>query len=126
MSPEEHDRAVAATSHLPHLVAAAIAGSTPEEYVSLTGSGWQDTTRIAAGDPALWRQIMLANRANLSACAGATVRAAIGMAAGAGGRRQRGARPTVERGQAHPRRCGKLENCSTDANLDRGTTGKSN
>ncbi len=68
MSPEEHDRAVAATSHLPHLVAAAIAGSTPEEYVSLTGSGWQDTTRIAAGDPALWRQIMLANRDNLSTC----------------------------------------------------------
>jgi len=67
MSPEEHDRAVAATSHLPHLVAAAIAGSTPEEYVSLTGNGWQDTTRIAAGDPALWRQIMLANRDNLSA-----------------------------------------------------------
>ena len=67
MSPDEHDRAVAATSHLPHLVAAAIAGSTPEEYVSLTGSGWQDTTRIAAGDPVLWRQIMLANRGNLSA-----------------------------------------------------------
>jgi len=67
MSPDEHDRAVAATSHLPHLVAAAIAGSTPEEYVSLTGSGWQDTTRIAAGDSALWRQIMLANRDNLLA-----------------------------------------------------------
>jgi prephenate dehydrogenase len=67
MSPDEHDRAVAATSHLPHLVAAAIAGSTPEQYVSLTGSGWQDTTRIAAGDPVLWRQIMLANRDNLSA-----------------------------------------------------------
>ena len=67
MSPDEHDRAVAATSHLPHLVAAAIAGSTPEQYVSLTGSGWQDTTRIAAGDPVLWRQIMLTNRANLSA-----------------------------------------------------------
>jgi prephenate dehydrogenase len=67
LSPAEHDRALAITSHLPHLLAAAIAGSTPERYVTLTAGGWQDTTRIAAGDPALWRQIMLANRANLLA-----------------------------------------------------------
>jgi len=65
MSASEHDRALAATSHLPHLLAAAIAGSTPEEYRNLVASGWQDTTRIAAGDPALWRQIMMANRTNL-------------------------------------------------------------
>jgi prephenate dehydrogenase len=52
---------------LPHLAAAAIAGATPERYVSLTAGGWQDTTRIAAGDPALWRQIMLSNRDNLLA-----------------------------------------------------------
>ena len=56
---------MAATSHLPHLVAAAVAGTTPVEYLPLTAGGWQDTTRIAAGDPALWRQIMLANRENL-------------------------------------------------------------
>jgi prephenate dehydrogenase len=67
MSAEEHDQALAATSHLPHLAAAAIAGATPEQYVTLTAGGWQDTTRIAAGDPALWRQIMLANRENLLA-----------------------------------------------------------
>ena len=67
MSAEQHDRALAVTSHLPHLVAAAIAGSTPEEYVTLTASGWQDTTRIASGDPALWRQIMLSNRPQLLA-----------------------------------------------------------
>ncbi|MBI3836410.1 MAG: prephenate dehydrogenase [Planctomycetia bacterium] len=67
MSADEHDRALAATSHLPHLVAAAIAGATPERYVTLTAGGWQDTTRIAAGDPLLWRQIMLANRTNLLA-----------------------------------------------------------
>jgi prephenate dehydrogenase len=65
LSPEEHDRALAATSHLPHLAAAAIAGATPERYVTLTAGGWQDTTRIAAGDPTLWRQILLANRDNL-------------------------------------------------------------
>jgi prephenate dehydrogenase len=67
MSADEHDRTLAATSHLPHLVAAAIAGATPERYVTLTASGWQGTTRIAAGDPLLWRQIMLANRTNLLA-----------------------------------------------------------
>lgn len=65
MSPEEHDQALATTSHLPHLLAAVIAGSTPESYLPLTGSGWRDTTRIAAGDPALWRQIMLSNRQHL-------------------------------------------------------------
>jgi prephenate dehydrogenase len=67
MPADEHDRALAATSHLPHLVASAIAGATPERYVTLTAGGWQDTTRIAAGDPALWRQILLANRANVLA-----------------------------------------------------------
>jgi len=65
MSAEDHDYALAATSHLPHLAASAIAASTPEQYLTLTASGWQDTTRIAAGDPELWRQIMLGNRANL-------------------------------------------------------------
>jgi len=67
MTPAEHDRAVAVTSHLPHLIASAIAGSTPAEYVTLTAGGWQDTTRIAAGDPLLWRQIFFANRENLMA-----------------------------------------------------------
>jgi prephenate dehydrogenase len=65
MSPEEHDKRLAATSHLPHLVASAIAATTPEEYVTLTAGGWLDTTRIAAGDPDLWRQILLSNRANV-------------------------------------------------------------
>jgi prephenate dehydrogenase len=67
MTPEEHDRAVAVTSHMPHLVASAIAGATPAEYVTLTAGGWLDTTRIAAGDPNLWRQIFFANRENLMA-----------------------------------------------------------
>jgi prephenate dehydrogenase len=62
LSPEEHDRALAATSHLPHLVAAALAAATPEEWLRLAGSGWGDATRIAAGDPSLWRQIFGQNR----------------------------------------------------------------
>ena len=67
LSPQEHDQALAATSHLPHLAASAVAAATSPQYVALTASGWQDTTRIAAGDPALWRQIMLSNRVNLLA-----------------------------------------------------------
>ena len=62
LSPEEHDRALAATSHLPHLVAAALAAATPEEWLRLTGTGWADATRIAAGDPQLWTQIFGQNR----------------------------------------------------------------
>src|SRR5262245_12621346 len=61
MSPENHDAALARTSHLPHLIASALAAATPEELLPLTASGWQDTTRIAAGDAELWRQIFLAN-----------------------------------------------------------------
>jgi prephenate dehydrogenase len=65
MPADEHDRALAVTSHFPHLAAAAIAALTPERYVTLTAGGWQDLTRIAAGDPALWQQILLANRTNV-------------------------------------------------------------
>lgn len=62
MSPDEHDRALALTSHLPHLAAAALAGLTPKELLELSASGFRDTTRIAAGDPALWSAIFLHNR----------------------------------------------------------------
>jgi prephenate dehydrogenase len=64
MSSADHDVALARTSHLPHLVAAALAAATPadEKTLALTGPGWADTTRVAAGDPELWRQIFLANQ----------------------------------------------------------------
>ena len=65
MSPEGHDRAVATTSHVPHLLASALAAALPEEYYPLAGGGLLDTTRIAAGAPDLWRQILLSNRQNL-------------------------------------------------------------
>jgi prephenate dehydrogenase len=61
LSPQAHDAALARTSHLPHLVASALAAATPEECLPLIGNGWCDTTRIAAGDVELWRQIFLAN-----------------------------------------------------------------
>ncbi|MAT68064.1 MAG: prephenate dehydrogenase [Planctomycetaceae bacterium] len=62
LSPEEHDWAVAATSHLPHLVASALAAATPEDWLRLAATGWGDTTRIAAGDVELWTQIFTQNR----------------------------------------------------------------
>lgn len=62
MTPEEHDRALAVTSHLPHLAAAALAGVLPAELYELAASGFRDTTRVAAGDPALWRGIFAQNR----------------------------------------------------------------
>ena len=65
MSPAEHDRAVAATSHLPHLIAAVLAGSLPEERLPLASSGFADTTRVAAGDVDLWREILLGNGPNV-------------------------------------------------------------
>jgi prephenate dehydrogenase len=56
-SPEAHDQALAETSHLPHLVASAVACCTSQEYLPLTATGWADTTRVAAGDAELWTQI---------------------------------------------------------------------
>ncbi len=65
LSPEEHDRALAVTSHLPHLVASALAGTLPPELYGLTATGFRDTTRLAAGDPQLWTAIFLQNSPSL-------------------------------------------------------------
>lgn len=65
MSPEEHDRALAMTSHLPHLAAATLAVALPERYFRLTGAGISDAARQAAGDPELWRQLLSLNRDNV-------------------------------------------------------------
>ncbi len=62
MTPGAHDAAVAAVSHAPHVIASVLAAATPEEHLALAGSGWGDTTRVAAGDAELWRQIVLQNR----------------------------------------------------------------
>ncbi len=65
MAPEQHDQALAATSHLPHLVASALAAATPEQWLPLAATGWADTTRVAGSDPELWTQIFSQNRAAL-------------------------------------------------------------
>jgi len=65
MSPEEHDEAIGMTSHFPHLVASLLAGMLPEQWFRFTGTGFLDTTRIAAGDIELWKQILMQNRLNV-------------------------------------------------------------
>ena len=70
MAPDEHDAAFAAVSHLPHLIAfALINGITTQDhgkdYLSLAGPGFRDFTRIAASEPKMWRDILLANRQEL-------------------------------------------------------------
>lgn len=65
LSPDDHDRLLADVSHLPHAVAAAMVAMQEEAGLNLTGKGFLDTTRVAGGDGALWRDILLDNRDNL-------------------------------------------------------------
>lgn len=65
LPPGDHDRLLADVSHLPHLVAAALVAMQHDNALDLAGKGFLDTTRIASGDGALWRDILLDNRANL-------------------------------------------------------------
>ena len=61
LAPDAHDRLLAEVSHLPHVAAAAIVQAVSPEAEPLVGTGWADTTRIAGGDPGLWRDILLTN-----------------------------------------------------------------
>ena len=72
MSPEAHDSAYAAVSHLPHLLAFAYMNGLSEqrqlnEFLSLAGPGFRDFTRIAASDPKVWRDIFASNKDELLA-----------------------------------------------------------
>ena len=72
MTPDAHDAAFAAVSHLPHLIAFALinAIATQEpgrDFLTLAGPGFRDFTRIAASDPRVWHDILLANRNELLA-----------------------------------------------------------
>lgn len=66
MTPEAHDAAYAAVSHLPHLLAFAamnaLASPAGAKHLPLAGSGFRDFSRIAASEPSMWRDILLANR----------------------------------------------------------------
>ncbi len=69
MTPEHHDRVLAVTSHLPHLIAYSIVGTasdlesvTKSEVIKYSAGGFRDFTRIAASDPTMWRDVFLHNR----------------------------------------------------------------
>ena len=67
MTPENHDGAFAAVSHLPHMLAFAYFNSVAKQpagrdFLSLAGPGFRDFTRIAASDPVMWRDVFLTNR----------------------------------------------------------------
>ncbi len=69
MSPKHHDRVLGITSHLPHLIAYTIVGTatdleedTQSEIIKYSAGGFRDFTRIAAGDPTMWRDIFLSNK----------------------------------------------------------------
>jgi len=70
LAPEQHDLLVSRSSHLPHVIAAGLAGyvlnpAQPKQQAALCANGFRDTTRIASGSPEMWRDIALANRKNL-------------------------------------------------------------
>ena len=70
MTPENHDAAFAAVSHLPHMLSfalmhAIVSQPRGQNFLSLAGPGFRDFTRIAASDPKMWRDVLLANRVEL-------------------------------------------------------------
>ncbi len=69
MAADHHDKVLAMTSHLPHLIAYTIVGTATDledslksEVIAFSAGGFRDFTRIAASDPVMWRDIFLANR----------------------------------------------------------------
>jgi prephenate dehydrogenase len=70
LTTEQHDATFAAVSHLPHLVAFALINAIAQQpkgadFFSMAGPGFRDFSRIAASDPAVWRDILLANQDQL-------------------------------------------------------------
>lgn len=62
LDPQEHDLILAFVSHLPHIAAFSLINTIPKEYFNFASTGLKDTTRIAASDPLIWRDICLTNR----------------------------------------------------------------
>jgi prephenate dehydrogenase len=78
LDPDIHDRAVAAISHLPHVVAWALVDAVARfepDALAIAARGFKDTTRIAASDPEVWREILLGNREAVRGSVGAFRRA---------------------------------------------------
>jgi len=67
MSPQAHDQAVARVSHLPHLLAGLLVLLPDDGELGVAASGFRDVTRLAGGDPEMWRDVVLTNRPALVA-----------------------------------------------------------
>ncbi|MBU1912441.1 MAG: prephenate dehydrogenase [Candidatus Omnitrophica bacterium] len=65
MSADTHDRLLSNISHLPHAAAVSLINAAAGSGLDLAAGGFKDTTRIASGEPELWRDIFLTNRGNL-------------------------------------------------------------
>ena len=108
IDPETHDQWVALVSHVPHLVAAAMAARlapsvVPADALRLAGQGLRDVTRIAAGDSALWTQILSANAGPVAEVLGAVavdLSAAARALAGVSAETPADVTDLLERGQA--------------------------
>ncbi|MDP8260030.1 MAG: prephenate dehydrogenase [Candidatus Gygaella obscura] len=62
MDARRHDKVLALTSHIPHLLAFAMVNSVPQNFIKFSGSGFKDTTRIAASDANIWKDIFVDNK----------------------------------------------------------------
>ena len=67
---DDHDRLLADVSHVPHVAAAAVARQADPAAVPLAAGGWRDVTRVAGGNPDLWRDVLLDNRDHLRTALG--------------------------------------------------------
>ena len=106
LDPESHDRAVAAISHLPHVAAWALVEAVvafEPGALQIAARGFKDTTRIAASDPDVWREILLANRAAVQASLVAYRRALDDLEALVGRRRPRRPHHLPRPRQSHAR-----------------------
>ncbi|MDP2980448.1 MAG: prephenate dehydrogenase [Candidatus Omnitrophota bacterium] len=65
MPPDTHDRLLSRISHLPHAVSVSLANSAGKDGLKFAAGGFKDTTRIASGEPELWKDIFFTNRDNL-------------------------------------------------------------
>jgi prephenate dehydrogenase len=137
---DTHDRWVALISHAPHLVAAAMAArlappAVPVDALKLAGQGLRDVTRVAAGDTALWTEILLANPGPVAEVVAAVaddlakVARALDISGGSGGRGERGA-GVPHASRLSPRASGAAETSASDVAsggvtglLDRGRAG---
>jgi prephenate dehydrogenase len=65
LSPGEHDKILSFVSHLPHIIAFSLISSIPSSYLSFASTGLKDTTRIAASDSEIWKDVFFSNQKNV-------------------------------------------------------------